>query len=153
MHLPSAQQPPCTPTDLIPTKHIRAGATAAEKGKLEAYLTEHQIQDNLSVMLNEMARLRPNAPYGWLARRMRKDALGHSPAVGTIPVLPAAAKGAIGGDLEKRWGFVLGLQGQASVPAPAAKSAAKPQSTGASNVQLTIEAFGDGVLLAIRPDK
>ena len=102
-------------------------------------------------MLNEMARTRPSAPYGWLARRMRRDDWGHSPAVGTVPVLSDAAKSMIGSAHEKQWGFVLGLQGQAPSGGAAARPAAA--TAAATNVLLTIDPLGDGVMLAIRPGK
>ena len=112
-------------------------------------------------MLNEMVQSRPYAPYSWLAQRMRMDGSGVTPAVGTVPVLPPAAKLEFGGDLEKTWGFVLGLQARGgSAPAPAAAAAAPAKAKAAkpkapekesSEVVLSICEMGDGVFLAIRP--
>lgn len=105
-------------------------------------------------MLNEMVQIRPNTPYTWLAHRMRFDAC-HSPAAGTLPVVPAAAKSALGSELEKSWGFVLGLQAPGVGGAPAAKpvkgaaKAAKGAAAG-DGLKLTIEPQGKGLLLAIR---
>lgn len=104
-------------------------------------------------MLNEMVQVRPNLPYSWLAQRMRRDGSGQSPAVGTVPLLESAAKSAFADDLEKRWGFVLGLQvrdGAAPKAAGKAAPAKQPRATASSGVVLSIEPQGEGVLLAIR---
>ena len=38
---------------------------------IESYFAEHQIQEKLHGILNELVRARPSAPYSWLAQRMR----------------------------------------------------------------------------------
>ncbi len=127
-----------------------------DKTALEAYFAEHCIQEKLNTMLNEMVQVRPHAPYGWLAKRIRRDTYGHSPAVGTLPVLPPASKSEFCSGLEKTWGFVLGLQargGSGASAAPAAGAAggarARPP-TASTGVQLSIEPSTKGVLLCIR---
>jgi hypothetical protein len=148
--LPPARQP--TPS------LIRAlcAIGSVDKRQLEAYFGEHQIQEKLNGMLNELVTSRPVAPFGWLARRMRRDESGHTPAVGTLPLLAGPAANAFGLDLEKQWAFALGLQGSAA-PAAAAggppKAAGSTKRAGADGVQLTLEKAGQGVLLCIRPAK
>ena len=130
----------------------RGGAHEQEKRALEAYFAEHGIQEKLNAMLNEMVQVRPHMPYSWLATRMRRDGCGHSPSAGTVPLLPPAAKSELGKDLEKSWGFVLGLQARPGSAAAAPKApASKPVAAAATGVLLTIEPQGSGVLLAIRP--
>ena len=121
----------------------RAGGAQGEKRQLEAYFQEHSISEKLNTLLNEMVQVRPSAPYGWLARRIRLDDCGHTPAVGTVPLLAKPVGTTVGCELEKQWGYCLGLQG---IAAPASR--ATP-----TGVQLTIETSGKGVLLCIRPDK
>ena len=126
-----------------------------EKQRLKKYFEEHAIQDKLNDMLNDMVQVRPNAPFGWLAKRMRAGGPRHTASAGTVPAgLGAAAKSAMGSELEKQWGFVLGLQATGSGVGPAAgPTAGAPKAGSATDVLLTIEAAGDGVLLCIRDPK
>lgn len=130
----------------------RGGAPDQEKRALEAYFSEHQIQEKLNRMLNDMVQVRPHMPYSWLAQRMRRDGCSPSPAVGTVPIIPAAAKNTFASEMEKTWGYVLGLQARGK--GGAQKVQTNKRTTGASNapmgVQLTIEPLGNNVLLAIR---
>ena len=101
-------------------------------------------------MLNELVASRPSQPYSWLARRMRRDkSEADTPAVGTLPLLDAkvGAK-AFGGAVEKAWGYTLAQSGGGAVAAAPAAPASSSK-----GLQLTIEPFGKGVLLAIRPGK
>jgi hypothetical protein len=125
--------------------------SAPDKRKLEKYFADHQIQDKLNGMLNELVQVRPSAPFGWLARRMRRDGSGQAPA-GTVPLLKPEIGSAMGRDLEKQWGFTLGLQNDAPSAPPKGGASAKQARAGANGVQLTIETAGQGVLLCIRPD-
>jgi len=121
-------------------------STDDKRKTLETYFAEHRIQETLNDMLNKMVCSRPTQPYSWLARQMRQA--DGPPPVGTVPLLDKSAGASAFGDLEKTWGYVLGLQGLAPAGAPAGAPPAKP--TAPKGIELSIDAVGERVLLAIR---
>ena len=122
---------------------------AATKQELQDYLSRHKIEERLNGWLNEIAKERPEAPYAWLARRMRGEAPKATEPQSTQPALdPKAAAGALA-DVTRAWTYVLGYQGVGDgAPAPARAQ----EYIKAPELALTIEpAPGSSLLLAIRP--
>ena len=115
------------------------------KDDLQAYFTEHQIQERLNGWLNELAKTRSQTPYTWLSASMR--AVGEQPNA-TMPALSSAAAADIGGELSKAWGCAQSLRGEVSPAKPASKACAAAKGGG-----VTLDIVGAGprsVLLTIR---
>lgn len=131
------------------------------KSQLETYFVEHQIEGRLNNMLNDMALARPGQPYRWLARKMRGEEGRPMAARTTMPQMDAAtAAAALGAGMEKAWTYATCFaspgSGTAAAAAPAAtggKGAPKKSAATTGGLELSIEALGSGVLLAIREQK
>lgn len=123
---------------------------AATKQELQDYLSRHKIEERLNGWLNEIAKERPEAPYAWLARRMRGEAPKATEQQSTQPALDSKVGAGALADVTRAWSYVLGYQG---VSDGASAVASAPQEyIKAPELLLTIEpAPGSSLLLAIRP--
>ena len=75
--------------------------------------------------------------------------------MGTVPQVGKAAGQALGADIEGAWAYCLGFQGTTggAAAAPSGGKSARPPAKAkpaAGGLQLTIDALGNGVILAIR---
>ena len=120
---------------------------AATKQELQDYLSRHKIEERLNGWLNEIAKERPEAPYAWLARRMRGEAPKAAVPQSTQPALDSKLAAGALADVTRDWSYVLGYQGVGDT-----SGAAAPQDyIKAPELLLTIEPAGSSLLLAVRP--
>lgn len=128
---------------------------ATSTAELQKYFDDHAIQSNLNGWLNELVKLKPAAPYAWLASRIRASE-ADTPIASTTPTVTAEIAAAeLVVPLCKAWGYCNSFRSSNGVdtppPATSAKSTGNAKATGCTKVVLNIEAAGpNGVLLVIR---
>uniref|UniRef100_A0A7S4ESJ2 Uncharacterized protein n=1 Tax=Chrysotila carterae TaxID=13221 RepID=A0A7S4ESJ2_CHRCT len=119
--------------------------------ELENYFRQHQIQDRLNVLMNELVKARPAAPYAWLKAQLTEAAPAScATSAETVPQLPASVgMTEIGARFASSWGYCQAFSGGTSCASETQTQVAP--AAGKSGIILSIEPAGKhSVLLAIR---
>ena len=105
-----------------------SAASDAERAELQAYLDQHELQQRLNKLLNDLVHETPAKPFEWMADNLMPPV----PPGPTIPVAEAAAHDPSIAGLPEKWDAALTFRDDAGTVAAEAASTEAGADAGAT---------------------